>query len=157
MLDKAPFCFTVNTLIKLQENIIIANATFGKSFLRRKRLFQTLKLNMTLIQGSYYRRNRLVTRSTCKPLLVTHSTHFTSRSTVSTRLSTGSTPLSFVIVVFQLAVLVFPFLVLVCPFVYPFVVLICPLVVLVCPTVVSFCPFVVFVALSVGLFITHRC
>ena len=150
MLDKAPFCFIVNTLIKLQENIIIANATFGKSFLRRKRLFSTLKLNRTLIQGSYYRINRLVTRSTCKPLLVTHNTHFTSRSTVST-------PLSFVIVVFQLAALVFPFVVLVCPFVYPFVVLICPLVVLVCPPVVSVCSFVVLVVLSICLFITHRC
>ena len=51
-------------------------------------------LNRILFQDSYYRRNRLVTRSTCKSRLVTHSTRLTTRSTLSTRLSTYSTPLS---------------------------------------------------------------
>ena len=41
--------------------------------------------------GNYYRRNRLITRSTCKNCLVTHNTPLT---TLSTRLPTLSTCLS---------------------------------------------------------------
>ena len=83
---KAPFCFIVNTLIKLQENITIANRDFPKVVLKKK----------TVILHSYIKqdRNRLVTRSTCKTCLVTHSTRLATRSTLSTRLSTRSTPLS---------------------------------------------------------------
>ena len=77
----------MNTLIKLQENII-ANNDFPKVIFKKK---MTLTLNRTLVQGSYYRRNRLVTRKT---RLVTHSTCLTTRSTHSTRLSTRSTPSS---------------------------------------------------------------
>ena len=36
------------------------------SFSRREWLFQTLTLKGTSVQGNYYRRNHLVTRSTCK-------------------------------------------------------------------------------------------
>ena len=80
----------MNTLIKLQENII-ANNDFPKVIFKKK---MTLTLNRTLVQGNYYRRKRLVTSSTRKTRLVTHSTCLTTRSTLSTRLSTRSTPSS---------------------------------------------------------------
>ena len=63
-------------------------------FSRRKRFFQTLTLKRTLVQGNYYRRTHLVTRTTCKTRLIAQSTLLTTRSTGSTRLSTRSTRLS---------------------------------------------------------------
>ena len=67
---------------------------FRKPLSRRKRLFQTLTLKRTLVQGNYYHKTQLVICSTCKTCLVADSTHFTTRSTCSTRLSTRSTRFS---------------------------------------------------------------
>ena len=58
------------------------------------RLFKALILKKTLVQGKYYRRNRLVTRSTCKIRLFTQSTRLTVRGTRSTCLLIRSTHLS---------------------------------------------------------------
>ena len=49
---------------------------------------------MALVQANYYRRTHLITRSTSKTRLITHSTCLTTRSTCSTRLFTLSTCLS---------------------------------------------------------------
>ena len=43
-----------------------------------------------LVQGNFYQRTCLVTRSTCKIRLVTRSTHLTTRSTLSIRSPTHS-------------------------------------------------------------------
>ena len=91
--DKATFCFIVNTLTKLQENIINSNRDFPTVVYRRKQLFQAL--SRTLVQGNCYRKTRLFTTgSTYKARLVTHSTHLTTLSTCSTRFSTLSTRFS---------------------------------------------------------------
>ena len=63
---KATFCFIVNTLTNLQGNIITPNRDFPKVVFWKKRLFWTLTLKMTLVEGNYYRRTRLVNRDTCK-------------------------------------------------------------------------------------------
>ena len=92
---KATFCFIVNTLTKLQENIINSNRVFPTVVYRRKQLFQALTLRRTLVQGNCYRKTRLFTTgSTCKARLVTHSTHLTTLSTCTTSFSTRCTRLS---------------------------------------------------------------
>ena len=96
---KATFSFIMNTLTNLKQrckqvNVTITNRDFLKVVLKKNRV----NLKKTLVHGKYYRRNRLVTSSTYKTCLVTHSTHLTTRSTCLTicgaRLSTRITCLS---------------------------------------------------------------
>ena len=84
---KATFCFMVN--------IIITNRDFPKAVLKKKTVILDSQIKEDISQGNYYRRTCLVTCSTSKTCLVTHSTCLTSRSTRlptrSTRMTTRST------------------------------------------------------------------
>ena len=73
----------------MQVNINFPNIVFKK-----KTLILDSQLKRTLVQGNYYRRTHLFTRSACKTPLVTDCTLLTTRSTRSTHLSTRSTRLS---------------------------------------------------------------
>ena len=48
---KAPFCFIVNTLIKLQENIIIANRDFPKVVFKRKTVILVSYIKQDISSG----------------------------------------------------------------------------------------------------------
>ena len=73
----------------MQVNINFPNIVFKK-----KTVISDSQLKRTLVQGNYYRRTHLFTRSACKTPLVTDCTLLTTRSTRSTHLSTRSTHLS---------------------------------------------------------------
>ena len=75
----------------LQVNIIITNRVFPKVVFKKKTIFLDFYIKQDISQGSYYRRTRLVTCSTCKTRLVTRSTRLTTRSTRSTCLPTRGT------------------------------------------------------------------
>ena len=75
----------------MQVNIIITNRVFPKVVFKKKTIFLDFYIKEDISQGSYYRRNRLVTCSTCKTGLVTHSSRLTTRSTRSICLPTRST------------------------------------------------------------------
>ena len=75
----------------LQVNIIITNRVFPKVVFKKKTIFLDFYIKQDISQGSYYRRTRLITCSTCKTRLVTHSTRLTTRSTRSTCLPTRGT------------------------------------------------------------------
>ena len=87
---KGTFCFMVN--------IIITSRDFPEVVFKKKTVILDSQIKEDISQGNYYRRTRLVTCSTSKTRLVTHSTCLTTRSTRlstrSTRLSTRSTRLS---------------------------------------------------------------
>ena len=121
----------------MQVNIIIANRDFVKVAFKSKmvNLDSSCTIKSPLVQGNLYRRTHLVTRSTCKTRLVTHSSCLNTRSTCSTVLEVLVSP--HVVLVFLLVRLVFqsacPLAVLICSLVVP----VCPMVVFVCPLIVK--------------------
>ena len=70
------------------------NITFPNIVFKKKTVISDSQLKRTLVQGNYYRRTHLFTRSACKTPLVIDCTLLTTRSTRSTHLSTRSTRLS---------------------------------------------------------------
>ena len=116
------------TLNKGARKYIITNGDFQKVDFKKKTVILVSHIKEDLVQGDFYSRNRLVTRSTWTICLVTFNTRLTTRNTLSTRLPTCSTGLS------------------TCS----------PFVVLVYPLVVSVCLLLVLVVISVGLLMTDK-
>ena len=78
----------------MQVNIIITIRDFPKVVFKKKTVISDSYIKEDLVHANYYRRTRLVTRSTCKTHLVTDKNRLTTRSTRSTRLFTRSTHFS---------------------------------------------------------------
>ena len=140
---KAAFCFIVNTLTKLQGNIINWDRDFPRVVFKKK----------PVILGSYIKQD--ISAGT----LIIIAEPVLSLLAVLAKLVLSLIVLiwpllGLVVLVHLVVVLVFRLIVLICSFVCSFKVLVCPLVVLVYPLVVSVYPLVVLVALSVSLFMT---
>ena len=78
----------------MQGNVIITNRDFCKVVFKNKTVILGSYFKEALVQVNFYRKTRLVTRSTFTIRLVTCSTGLTTRSTGSTRLPTRSTGLT---------------------------------------------------------------